>query len=157
MRAGNKNGSGIGKPDIGSPGISNPDISNPGINKPGISNPDIGRHDISSPCKTGFFERVYEIVAKIPKGKVATYGQIAVMLGEPRKAKIVGWAFIPIRTAVKSLVTVLSTGSASAADHTHLGALMSKEASLKMKALNLIGTEGWTSRGFCGMNNFPRR
>ncbi len=40
----------------------------------------------------GFFERVYEIVRKIPKGKVATYGQIARMAGEPRKAKIVGWA-----------------------------------------------------------------
>ena len=97
MRAGNKNGPGIGKPGIGSPGISNPDISNSGINKPGISNPDISRPDISRPdisrpCKTGFFERVYEIVAKIPKGKVATYGQIAVMLGEPGKAKIVGWA-----------------------------------------------------------------
>lgn len=40
----------------------------------------------------GFFERVYNIVKKIPRGKVATYGQIATMLGEPRKAKIVGWA-----------------------------------------------------------------
>jgi len=40
----------------------------------------------------GFFENVYEIVRKIPKGKVATYGQIAKLAGEPRKAKIVGWA-----------------------------------------------------------------
>jgi methylated-DNA-protein-cysteine methyltransferase-like protein len=40
----------------------------------------------------GFFSRVYEIVAQIPKGKVATYGQIALLLGEPRSARIVGWA-----------------------------------------------------------------
>jgi len=40
----------------------------------------------------GFFERVYEIVKKIPRGKVATYGQIARLIGEPRKARIVGWA-----------------------------------------------------------------
>lgn len=40
----------------------------------------------------GFFEDVYNIVRKIPKGKVATYGQIARMLGRPRSAKIVGWA-----------------------------------------------------------------
>lgn len=40
----------------------------------------------------GFFERVYEIVRKIPVGKVATYGQIARLAGEPRKSKIVGWA-----------------------------------------------------------------
>ncbi len=40
----------------------------------------------------GFFEDVYEIVRQIPKGKVMTYGQIARMLGQPRKAKMVGWA-----------------------------------------------------------------
>ena len=40
----------------------------------------------------GFFQEVYEIVKKIPEGKVATYGQIAKILCEPRKAKIVGWA-----------------------------------------------------------------
>ncbi len=39
-----------------------------------------------------FFEKVYEAVKKIPKGNVATYGQIAGLIGEPRKAKIVGWA-----------------------------------------------------------------
>lgn len=40
----------------------------------------------------GIFEKVYEVVRQIPKGKVATYGQIAKIIGEPRKAKIVGWA-----------------------------------------------------------------
>lgn len=39
-----------------------------------------------------FFSRVYNIVSQIPKGKVATYGQIAFLLGEPRSARIVGWA-----------------------------------------------------------------
>ncbi len=39
-----------------------------------------------------FFIRVYKIVAQIPEGKVATYGQIALLLGEPRSARIVGWA-----------------------------------------------------------------
>lgn len=40
----------------------------------------------------GFFDEVYDIVRKIPKGKVATYGQIAKMQGNPKRAKIVGWA-----------------------------------------------------------------
>lgn len=40
----------------------------------------------------GFFEKVYEVVKAIPRGKVATYGQIARLVGEPRKSKIVGWA-----------------------------------------------------------------
>jgi methylated-DNA-protein-cysteine methyltransferase-like protein len=40
----------------------------------------------------GFFAGVYEMVALIPSGKVATYGQIAMMLGNPRAARTVGWA-----------------------------------------------------------------
>ncbi|HJX59242.1 cysteine methyltransferase [Candidatus Woesebacteria bacterium RBG_19FT_COMBO_47_8] len=38
-----------------------------------------------------FFEKIYQIVKKIPKGKVATYGQIAEMLGT-KDARRVGWA-----------------------------------------------------------------
>jgi len=40
----------------------------------------------------GFFARVYALVARIPRGRVATYGQIARILGAPRSARIVGWA-----------------------------------------------------------------
>ena len=39
-----------------------------------------------------FFNRVYAAVQKIPAGKVATYGQIAAVLGTPRAAQAVGWA-----------------------------------------------------------------
>lgn len=35
---------------------------------------------------------VYEIVAQIPRGKVATYGQIAALLGNPLAARKVGYA-----------------------------------------------------------------
>jgi methylated-DNA-protein-cysteine methyltransferase related protein len=37
-----------------------------------------------------FKSRVEELVAQIPKGKVMTYGQIAVLCGNPRAARIVG-------------------------------------------------------------------
>ena len=40
----------------------------------------------------GFFQRVYSIVARIPPGRVLSYGQIARMLGSPRAARQVGWA-----------------------------------------------------------------
>ena len=36
----------------------------------------------------GFFDRVYEMVAQVPAGMVATYGQIAKLVGEPRKAQM---------------------------------------------------------------------
>ena len=39
-----------------------------------------------------FFEQVYSVVRRIPPGKVATYGQIARLLGRPRGARTVGWA-----------------------------------------------------------------
>ncbi len=39
-----------------------------------------------------FFARVYDIVAQIPPGRVMTYGQIAMLVGNPRTARIVGYA-----------------------------------------------------------------
>ena len=39
-----------------------------------------------------FFDLVYDAVCKIPKGKVATYGQIAFICGSPRAARVVGYA-----------------------------------------------------------------
>ncbi len=38
------------------------------------------------------FELIYEQVKKIPKGKVATYGQIARMAGNNRWSRVVGYA-----------------------------------------------------------------
>lgn len=42
--------------------------------------------------KESFFDKVYEAVKKIPKGKVASYGAVAAMAGNPRAARAVGWA-----------------------------------------------------------------
>ena len=39
-----------------------------------------------------FFQRVYQVVKQIPLGKVATYGQIARLIGNPRASRQVGWA-----------------------------------------------------------------
>lgn len=38
------------------------------------------------------FEKIYEVVKRIPKGKVATYGQVAFLAGNPRWARVVGYA-----------------------------------------------------------------
>jgi methylated-DNA-protein-cysteine methyltransferase-like protein len=38
--------------------------------------------------KNNFFERVYDIVRKIPEGKVTTYGQIAKILGTKDVRKV---------------------------------------------------------------------
>lgn len=38
------------------------------------------------------YEKIYEVVKKIPKGKVATYGQVAALAGNRRWARVVGYA-----------------------------------------------------------------
>ena len=39
-----------------------------------------------------FFDDVYEVVRKIPRGRVTSYGAIAVYLGTKLSARMVGWA-----------------------------------------------------------------
>lgn len=39
-----------------------------------------------------FFQKVYRLTKKVPRGKVATYGQIAALIGSPRATRQVGWA-----------------------------------------------------------------
>lgn len=38
------------------------------------------------------FEKIYEVAKTIPRGKVATYGQVARLAGNPRWARVVGYA-----------------------------------------------------------------
>ena len=39
-----------------------------------------------------FFERVYRVVRMIPRGQVATYGQVAKVVSHRGAARTVGWA-----------------------------------------------------------------
>ena len=39
-----------------------------------------------------FFEKVYNVVRKIPVGRVTTYGAIAKHIGSPNSSRMVGWA-----------------------------------------------------------------
>jgi methylated-DNA-protein-cysteine methyltransferase-like protein len=53
---------------------------------------------------TSFFDQVYLVVRQIPNGRVASYGQIAAMLGHPRAARTVGWALASLSEAQESNV-----------------------------------------------------
>ncbi len=44
------------------------------------------------PPASSSYERIYAVVAAIPEGKVATYGQVAALAGMPRHARQVGYA-----------------------------------------------------------------
>jgi methylated-DNA-protein-cysteine methyltransferase-like protein len=39
-----------------------------------------------------FFRQVYRLVRRVPRGKVVTYGQVAALLGHPRRPRAVGKA-----------------------------------------------------------------
>lgn len=49
-------------------------------------------HDHSDTERAGFYQRVYDLVARVPAGRVTTYGDIALALGWPRHARFVGYA-----------------------------------------------------------------
>ena len=38
------------------------------------------------------FEQIYAVVGRIPRGKVASYGQVASLAGNPRMSRVVGYA-----------------------------------------------------------------
>ena len=55
--------------------------------------------DFTPEAYARFAQKVYEIVATIPEGKVATYGQIAAMAGEPDAAQEAGYAMSRVSPA----------------------------------------------------------
>lgn len=44
------------------------------------------------PTASSRYERIYEVVRRIPRGRVATYGQVAQLAGLPGQARQVGYA-----------------------------------------------------------------
>jgi methylated-DNA-protein-cysteine methyltransferase-like protein len=47
------------------------------------------------------YERIYAVVRRIPKGRVATYGQVAVLAAMPRRARQVGYALHALTEAAR--------------------------------------------------------
>ena len=41
---------------------------------------------------TPLWPRIYAVVARVPRGRVVTYGQVAALAGLPRQARLVGYA-----------------------------------------------------------------
>ncbi len=72
-----------------------------------------------------FFQRVYAMVARIPRGKVASYGMIAALCGSPRAARQVGWALHQLdqRPDLMKIIpwhrVINSQGYISTTCHTH--------------------------------------
>ena len=48
--------------------------------------------DTDADSRATFYDRVYEFVRSVPRGRVVTYGQVALELGSPAAARAVGYA-----------------------------------------------------------------
>lgn len=98
----------------------------------------------------GFFNRVYDMVRQVPCGMVATYGQIAKLVGEPRRADM--WD-TPC-TSIRNPGTYLVTASYSRTDASRMvspsaGPRCNVHCS-KMKALPSSPTDMSTCRPLAG-------
>ncbi|MDF2514205.1 MAG: hypothetical protein K0S04_4071 [Herbinix sp.] len=63
--------------------------------------------------QSNLYQKIYEIVADIPEGQVATYGQIAWMAGRPNAPRVVGYAMsrVPIGLNIPCHRVVNKAGS----------------------------------------------
>lgn len=52
----------------------------------------------AAPGASDKYRRIYAVVARVPKGRVATYGQVAELAGLPRQARLVGYALHALPT-----------------------------------------------------------
>lgn len=58
-------------------------------------------HEIASPHGDEAVAAIYAVIRRIPKGWVATYGQVAAMAGLPRRARLVGTVLQQLDPRVK--------------------------------------------------------
>ncbi len=87
-----------------------------------------------------FRERVYHIAQKIPKGKVATYGDLARLAGNPRAARAVGHLMKvnPRAPIVPCHRVVASNGDLTG--YSAEGGLKKKERMLRREGVSFHGT-----------------
>jgi methylated-DNA-protein-cysteine methyltransferase-like protein len=81
------------------------------------------------------YERVYAVVRRIPRGRVATYGQIAELAGIPGHARQVGYALhsLPTGSAVPWHRVINAAGGISR--RTHAGAELSQRLLLEREGI----------------------
>ena len=74
-------------------------------------------------ARSSAWDRIYAVVRRIPRGRVATYGQVAEVAGLPGQARQVGWALYALRSGTRvpwqRVVNARGALSARASGHEH--------------------------------------
>ena len=100
----------------------------------------------------GLHRRIHDVVSRIPRGRIATYGQVARLAGLPGQARLVGYALhaLPARTSVPWQRVVNARGAISTP---------SGHAAVQRRLLEVEGIR-FDSRGHIPLASFqwrPRR
>jgi methylated-DNA-protein-cysteine methyltransferase-like protein len=75
----------------------------------------IGAGSVKTIPSKGLHRRIHDVVSRIPRGRVATYGQVARLAGLPGQARLVGYALhaLPAGTSVPWQRVVNAKGALS--------------------------------------------
>jgi len=110
-----------------------------------------------------FYHRIYRVVGKIPKGRVATYGLVARLAGRPGAARTVGWALsaLPEENDVPWWRVINAAGRISLAAHDHNAVL--QRALLLREGVRFapggavsLGSYGWPAESYNGVPSQTR-
>lgn len=118
------------------------------------SETDVRRTTPDDGAGAGTHERIFAIVRRIPRGRVATYGQIASLAGLDRHARLVGYAMsaLPRGTRVPWHRVINAKGITSARSGNPAGAfnqrLLLETEGVKFDSRGRVSLEryGWSPR-----------
>lgn len=96
-----------------------------------------------------FFHQVHALVSHIPSGKVASYGQIAGMLGDPRRARTVGWAMHGCQEGLPWHRVVKADGSLAKTELFELQMAMLESEGVHFLSNGRIDMETFAWKGDC--------
>jgi len=88
---------------------------------------------------TVFQKKVYETIKKIPAGKVATYGQVAKLVGKPKAARAVGMALKNNPTPITVPCHRVVGSDGSLVGYSGTGGLATKRQLLKKEGVVFTG------------------
>jgi methylated-DNA-protein-cysteine methyltransferase related protein len=95
------------------------------------------------------YQKIWKVVERIPKGAVATYGQVARVSGLPRQARLVGYALhnLPMHIGVPWQRVINAHGKISfpkhSAQHRHQQTLLEEEGVLFANGRVDLKVFGW--------------
>ena len=92
-----------------------------------------GRRRKRKPAAERFQRAVYRLVEEIPRGRVATYGQLAAILGWPRAARAVGYAMRHCPTGLPWHRVVNASGGISL--RANVGGMMTQRLLLEQEGV----------------------